>query len=249
MATGKQPRVVLIIQGRMAATRLPGKPLKPVLGRPLLAYLIERVQRCKTVDAIVVATTTNSLDGAIAEFCQKNHIACFRGSESDVLDRYLQAARHYKADVIVRVTGDCPLIDPQVIDTVVSYFLQHKPPLDYATNCLERTFPRGMDVEVFSMKSFEKVAKKAKNESEREHVTPYYYRHPELFKLGNVTRETDDSRYRLTVDEEDDFTLIETLLKAIYVDKPHFTLEDILQVFKQHPEWIKINAHVQQKLV
>ncbi len=249
MPTQKKPRVVLIIQGRMAATRLPGKPLKTVMGKPLLSYLIERVRRCQRVDAIVVATTTNPLDGAIVEFCQANDVECFRGSEHDVLLRYLHAARHYKADVIVRVTADCPLIDPYVIDDVVAYFLKNSPRLDYASNCIQRTYPRGMDVEVFSMASFEKVAKEAKNSNEREHVTPYYYFHPELFHLGNVTRDPDESRHRWTVDEEDDFALIKTILETVYPTNPQFSLEDLLKEFEKHPDWIKINAHVKQKLV
>lgn len=235
------PRVAVIIQARMGATRLPGKPLKKVLGRPLLSHLIERLRRSQKVDEIVVATTQNPQDLQIVSLCQEEHIPVFRGSEEDVLDRYYQTAKAFSADVVVRITADCPLMDPAIVDEVIDYYLNHQ--VDYATNTLERTFPRGMDVEVFSFSALERAAKEAVRPEEREHVTPFFYRHPEKFRLGNVAAKENNARYRLTVDTEEDFKLITLLLESLKT----WDLNEILQVLKENPEWEKINSHIQQK--
>lgn len=240
-------RVILIIQARMGATRLPGKVLKAVMGKPLLSYLVERLKRVKKVDQLVLATTTNPSDDVLMEFCVKEHLPFFRGSEENVLDRFLQTARIYKGEVIVRITADCPLIDPAIVDEAIDFFLNH--PYDYVSDVLTRTYPRGMDVEVFSISSFEKVAKEAQREDEKEHVTPYYLRHPEQFKLGQVTSKENNSHLRLTVDTPEDFTLIKTLLEELYPKNRKFTLEDILKTLKAHPEWVQINAHVKQRIL
>lgn len=247
MNSHKNLRKVMIIQARMGATRLPGKPMKNVLNRPLLSYLIERVTRTKKIDQVVVATTTNPKDDEIFCYCQKHGVACIRGSENDVLDRYLQAAQAYAADVIVRITADCPLIDPDVIDEVVSYYLDNQPKFDYVANTITRTYPRGMDVEVFSRQALEEAAVKAIASEDREHVTPYLYRHPQKFKIGSVVKEKDDSRYRWTVDTVEDFTLISKILEEIYPKKPGFSLKDLLNLLEAHPEWSKINADIKQK--
>lgn len=245
----KKPRVVILIQARMGSTRLPGKHLKEVLGKPLIGYLLERLRRVRNADAIVLATTTNPLDDALVDFSKKNHLPYFRGSEEDVLDRFYQCAKTNAADVIVRITGDCPLIDPAVIDLVIEHYLKNRASLDYVSNTEKRTFPRGFDVEVFSFESLQKVASEAGKPEEREHVTPYYYRHPDLFRIGSVTRPVDESRYRWTVDTQDDFKLISTVLENIYPEKPNFTFNDLLELFQRHPDWIKINVHVQQKIL
>lgn len=243
----KKPRVVLFVQARMGSTRLPGKHLKLILGRPVLSYLIERLRRTKLVDEIVLATTTNPLDDQLVNFCKTENLAYFRGPEEDVLERFLQGAKKFDADVIVRISGDCPLIDPQVVDSVIDRFLHSVPPYDYVANTLNRTFPRGMDAEVFSRQSLEKLALKATQPEEREHVTPYYYQHPEMFKLGSVERKHNDSHHRWTVDTEDDFTLIRTVLEEIYPKNPEASLDDLLALFNKHPEWLEINAHIKQK--
>jgi spore coat polysaccharide biosynthesis protein SpsF len=243
----RRPRIVLLIQARMGSTRLPGKHFKEVLDRPLISFVVERLKRTKLVDQIVMATTLNPKDEKIVQFCQSIDLPFFRGSEHDVLDRYLQAAKSFNAEVIVRISGDCPLIDPAIVDEVIDCFLHHYPNCDYASNTLQRTFPRGMDAEVFSLKSLEKVAHDAKAPEEREHVTPFFYNHPELFKLKSVTKTPDDSRYRWTVDTEEDFLLIKTVLEDIYPRQPKFTCADLLQLFRYHPNWVEINAHIQQK--
>lgn len=245
MAT--QPRVVILIQARMGATRLPGKPLKQIMGRPMLSYLVERLDRVTMADAVVLATTTNPQDSQLVDFCEENKLPFFRGSEEDVLDRFLQAARLYHADVIVRITADCPLMDPELVDQVIHTFL--KGDYDYVTNRLDSGsyFPRGMDVEVFSMQSFENVAKEAQRPAEREHVTLFYYRHPERFKIRLVMNESDLSHYRWTVDTPEDFQLITTVIQNLYPVNSEFSFQDLVTAFKQHPEWAAINAQVRQK--
>lgn len=247
MNSDRKPRVVLIIQARMGSTRLPGKLLKKVLGRPLIAFLTERLRRVKNVDAIVMATTINPMDAQLIEFCQSEKLSYFRGSEENVLDRYYQCAKEYQADVIVRVTADCPLIDPAVIDEVIQQFLKKYSQMDLASNVIERTYPRGMDVEVFSFKSLETVINKAQRPEEKEHVTPYYYRHPETFKMDSIVSKINNSHHRWTVDTSDDLTLISLVLEVIYPKNPSFTLEELLNLFSEHPDWVEINAHVKQK--
>lgn len=243
----KKPRVVEIIQARMGASRLPGKPLLEVMGRPLLSYQIERLKRCQKIDEIVIATTLHPRDEAIVDFCHSEKIPFFRGSEEDVLDRYYQAAKEFSADVIVRGTADCPLSDPGVVDDVVAFFLDHYPSYDYVSNILSRTFPRGIDVEVFSMKSLNEAQNEAKKPEEREHVTPFLYRHPERFKLANIVRSPDESQHRWTVDTSEDFELISLILKDLYPKKSDFNLQDILEAFQAHPQWFTINSHIEQK--
>lgn len=247
MSQSSYPIVALIVQARMGASRLPGKPLLQVLDKPLLAYLIERLKRVKRASKLVIATTENENDLPIVT-CGKNlSVDVFRGSENDVLSRYLAAAREMKADIIVRITADCPLIDPVIIDDAIHGFLQGS--CDYFSNVLKRTFPRGMDVEVFSRKALEEANLKAKLPSEREHVTLYIYRHPEHFQIKNFEREKDDSHLRLTVDTQEDFILIEKMIHALYRNNPHFGLVDMLDLLKKHPDWILINQHIAQKEV
>jgi spore coat polysaccharide biosynthesis protein SpsF len=242
-------RIVTIVQARMGSTRLPGKHMKKVLGKPLLGYLIERLKRATLSHALVIATTENPLDDILVEYCISEKCDYFRGSEEDVLDRYYQCALKYNADAIVRICADCPLIDPKIIDLVISRYLQLSPNIDYVANTLQRTYPRGMDVEIFSFNSFDKVAHEAKTEAEHEHVTPYYYLHPEVFKLENVADKENASKYRLTVDTDDDFKLIRLILEDLYPKKSHFCLNDIVDLMKTHPDWVKINEHVHQKSI
>jgi spore coat polysaccharide biosynthesis protein SpsF len=235
------------IQARMGSTRLPGKVLKKVLGRPLLDFLVERLSWSQELDGIVILTSKKSEDDVIALFCQEKNLPCFRGSEDDVLDRYYQAALKRHPDGIVRITADCPLIDPEVVNQVVKVFRQDYPQIDYVTNGLERTFPRGLDVEVFSFNALEQAFEKGHCPEEREHVTVYLYRHPEQFHLKNVIHNPSLSAYRWTVDTPEDFALISLILEHLYPNCPQFHLKDVLHLLAQHPNWNHINAHVQQK--
>lgn len=235
--------VVAIVQARMGSTRLPGKIVKEVLGKPLISYLLERLKCSQYINTIVLATTTNKQDDILEKFAEK--IALFRGSEDDVLSRYADAAQAFNADVIVRITSDCPLIDPAVIDKAITIFLENS--YDYVSNTIERTYPRGMDVEVFSRIALEYASAHSIDPFEREHVTPFILNHPELFTKKNFCYSHNYSSLRWTVDTKEDFYLISKLLEIIYPEKEQFTLEDLLMLVKEHPELCLINAHIEQK--
>ena len=242
-------KTVIIVQARMGSSRLPGKVLKKVLDRPLLAYQMERLQRCDSVDEIMIATSIDKRDDVLDQFYRDNGIRCFRGSEDDVLERYYLAAKEVQADVVVRVTGDCPLIDPVIIDQVINFYLDNKILYDYVSLGTERTYPRGMDTEVFPFWVLEKSYKEAYTPAQHEHVTPYIYQNPQLFRIGSLIHEPDLSCHRWTVDQEEDFVLIEKIISNLYPVKPNFTMYDILDLFRLYPEWVEINAHVEQKKV
>lgn len=240
-------QVVCIVQARMGATRFPGKPLKKVLDRPLLSYLIERLHQSASLNDIVVATTTEPQDDMIALWCAQENVNCFRGSEENVLERYVLAGRAYHADVVVRVTGDCPLIDPVVVDTVVEFYLQHQ--FDYVSNTIVRSYPRGLDVEVCSLDLLERVLKLAKKPEEKEHVTLYIYEHPEVFSIGSVVRSALESKDRWTVDTPEDFQLVSKIIEALYPKIPKFRMQEVLDHLDAHPKLRLINAHIAQKAV
>lgn len=242
-------RTVIITQARMTSTRLPGKVLKEVLGKPLLEYHIERLLQVKLADDLVIATTTNDTDQPIIELCERLGAAYYRGSEEDVLSRYHEAAAHFEADVVVRVTSDCPLIDPGVIDEVISLFINNRDKYDYVSNTLERTYPQGLDTEVFSRTALEKAYEEARDQPEREHVTVYIYRRPEQFRLANFNGAVDYSHHRWTVDTPEDFALIKLVLQELYPIKINFTWLDVLDLLNEHPEWVEINAAIKQKEV
>lgn len=240
-------KVAAIIQARMGSTRLPGKVLKKVKGKTLLEYQIERVKRAQTINEIIIATTLNKEDDQIVELCEQLSIQYYRGFEEDVLSRYYEAAMKFNVDVIVRLTSDCPVIDPEVIDQVVSHYVKNQNMYDYVSNTLVRTYPRGMDTEVFSNRVLLRIYKEAKKSNEREHVTSYIYHHPEQFSIGNVVFERDESQYRLTVDTSEDFALIENILQVLYSQKHHFDLKEIINVLQENPDWVKLNSHIKQK--
>ncbi|MEM1282980.1 MAG: glycosyltransferase family protein [Chlamydiota bacterium] len=240
-------KTLVIVQARMGSMRLPGKSMKEILGRPLLSFLIERLQRCAHHDRIIVATTNQPLDKQIVEFCRREHIHCYIGDENDVLDRYFQASLSEGADIVVRVTGDCPLIDPTIVDEVIRFFVDHYPKYDYVSNVIDRTYPRGMDVEVFSAKCLEAIKRYAVTPDEKEHVTAYVLNHRDRFSTYSIRSKKDLSDFRLTVDTEEDFLLIKTIIEELYPTNSLFAMKDILKVFRTHPEWKALNAHIRQK--
>jgi spore coat polysaccharide biosynthesis protein SpsF len=237
-------KTVIIIPARMTSTRLPGKVLKEVLGKPLLQYQIERLKSVPNVDEIVVATSHNVADDPIVEFCKKLSVACFRGDEHNVLSRYFHAAQQYKAKVIVRVPADCPLIDAAIVGNVIAHYHTHALAYDYVSNCLQRPHPCGMNIEVFSYNALAKAFKEAKSSAEKEYVTPYICDSKNLFRLGSLQERTIIGTYRLTVDTPEDFELIKRIIETLYPDNPAFTLEDALFCFDVYPEWASLNAHV-----
>lgn len=238
-------RTLIIVQARMTSTRLPGKVLLPLAGEPMLTRLLERLRRVQRAHGIVIATTTNATDEPIAALCAQLDVACHRGSELDVLSRYADAARLHLADVVVRITSDCPLIDPALIDQVIAVYQEGDS--DCVSNMLPPTWPYGMAVEVFSATALQQAHAEAKQPAEREHVTPFLYAHPERYRLRNVTSPVDLSQHRWTVDTPEDYELVRRLFEALYPVRPHFTQNDILAVLDVHPDWIAINQHIRQK--
>ena len=235
--------ILAVIQARMGSSRLPGKVLLDLAGRPVLWHGVARVRQAGLVDKVMVATTDAPGDEPIRQFCAEQGIACFGGSETDVLGRYWQAVQSAGAgpgDGIVRITADCPLIDPEVIDRVVKVFIQSR--ADYVSNVQPPTFPDGLDVEVFKFSALQTAWKEARLSSEREHVTPYIRNHPEKFSRENVVHGQDLSALRWTLDESADYALLQRLVGALQAQKPDFHLEDVLQVLAEHPEWAALNA-------
>jgi spore coat polysaccharide biosynthesis protein SpsF len=212
-----------------------------------LEYQIERLRRVKRSDDIVIATTVNETDLPIIDLCQRLSVQYFRGSEEDVLTRYYGAAKSHYAEVVVRVTSDCPLIDPGVIDRVIECYLEHFPKYDYVSNCLERTYPRGMDTEVFSYSALERAFQEAAKCTEREHVTPFIYNKINGFCLKNIACKPNFNNYRWTVDTSEDFQLIKQMIEEIYPINKYFSLSDCLSVSEKHPDWIDINKNIEQK--
>ncbi|HEV3081614.1 MAG TPA: glycosyltransferase family protein [Gemmataceae bacterium] len=242
-------KTVAIIEARMSSIRLAGKVLRPILGKPMLELLVERLQRARRLDHILIATTTNPGDAAIAQLSRRLRIGCFRGSEDDVLDRVLQAARHAQADVIVEITGDCPLIDPDIVDQLVDVFQRNR--FDYVSNNRERTYPLGLDTQVFSTKVLEEVARLTQDPVDHEHVSLYIYEHPERFALHNVPGALPEKYrdIRLTVDTAEDLALIAQIYESLYPANPAFTLREVLALFDRKPELREVNRGIQQKRV
>jgi spore coat polysaccharide biosynthesis protein SpsF (cytidylyltransferase family) len=238
--------IAALIQARMTSTRLPGKILADVNGRPMLARMFERVKAAGNIDKIMLVTSTDSSDDPVVELCRREGILCYRGSLDDVLDRYYQAARFIKADVIVRLTGDCPLIDPTVIDLMVDVY--HDKHCDYAANSAPPpgTFPDGMDVEVFSFQAIEKAWCEANKPSHREHVTFYLWQNPHLFSLFRYDLNEDLSSIRLTVDYPEDMDIIREIYNRLYERDPLFTMKDILDLLQAAPEIRERNKDIER---
>ncbi|MBC6989185.1 cytidylyltransferase domain-containing protein [Hymenobacter sp. BT491] len=238
------PRIGIISQARMTSTRLPGKVLMAVGGRPLLHYHIERLAASQL--PIYLAITSNATDDALAQFAEAAHLPCTRGDEQDVLRRYQQCAAENNLDIIVRVTSDCPLIDGALVAQGVQQYLAQGNGRLYLSNALERTFPRGFDFEIFSRELLEEAHREATLPSDREHVTPYIHQN----RSGNVhfqhfTRSHDRSNYRLTVDTADDFRLIQVLIEQY--NAASLPAEALIELLDAHPELVALNAHVEQK--
>lgn len=237
--------IIVIIQARLGSTRLPNKVLKDLCGKPVLWHVVERLKQCKHLTGIVVATTTLPEDDAIQKFCVENDVNYYRGSSENVLSRYYEAAKQFKAEIIIRITSDCPVIDPVLIDEMIhDYKLSN---VDYMSNSLMRTYPRGLDVEIFSFPVLEKTFKKASMQYELEHVTPYIYKHPELFTLKNYANDADYSFHRWTLDTDEDYILLKEIYDNLYVEGKLFLWKDILKLFELKPGLLDINKHIEQK--
>ena len=234
--------ILAILQARMGSSRLPGKVLKPLLGRPMLLRQIERVRQSRRIDKLCIATTIEPGDDTLEDLCRQEGIDCFRGSENDVLDRFYQAARSRSPQSVVRLTADCPLIDPQVIDEVVDCHTAGN--FDYTSNIEPPTFPDGLDVEVLTSSTLRRTWTEARLPSEREHVTPYIRKHPALFRQGIIRAVEDLSRYRWTVDQEEDFRLVTAIFEELFPKNPSFSYREVLHWLKEHPEVTALNAGI-----
>ena len=231
-----------IIQARMGSTRLPGKILTKIADKPMLWHVIQRTAESSLMNKIIIATTTNSADDCIVDFANSFDILFFRGSEGDVLDRFYRTAKSFCIDAIVRITPDCPLIDPKIVDKVIKRFLIGN--LDYISNVHPPTYPDGLDIEVFSFETLKKVWKEAKKASEREHVTPYILNHHRMFRISNIENEVDLSYMRWTVDEERDLKFVKEIYKRLYKNNKIFYMTNILNLLKKEPELSRINEGI-----
>lgn len=234
-------RVVGIVQARMGSARLPGKVLRPLAGQPMLVRVLERMRQASTLRQIVIATTVSPQDDAVAAMAAAMDIGVFRGEEADVLARYVGAAASCRAEVIVRVTADCPLLDAGVLDQAVSAYLAQPDRLDYVSNTVERTYPRGLDVEVFPQRILEQLDQASRLPEEREHVTLHLLRHRRRFRIAQVRAPADYSAHYWAVDTEADFRLMEQVYAALDPARPQFGWMDIVDLFRAHPQWWEIN--------
>jgi spore coat polysaccharide biosynthesis protein SpsF len=237
-------RVVAIIQARMGSTRLPGKVLKDLGGGSVLARVIKRTRRATLLDDVIVATSEQPADDAIVAECERLAVPFFRGDEQDVLDRYYHATQKFGAEVVVRITADCPLIDPELIDATIQALFEKGS--DYATNSLVVTYPRGLDVEVFTAAALARAFHSAKEAYQRTHVTPYLYENPQLFKVTSLTADRDYSRYRWTLDTAEDLETIREIYKY-FEQSDYMGWREVIRLMEHQPELAEINSHVRQK--
>ncbi|NPE27402.1 glycosyltransferase family protein [Methanococcoides sp. SA1] len=242
-------KVVAIIQARMGSSRLPGKIMKTIHDKPVILIDIDRVSCSRLIDEIVVAIPYGKENDVLLDTIEhyNNQITVTRGSEDDVLARYYNAAVQTNADVVVRITSDCPMIDPIVMDHVIEQFLISD--CDYCSNSLQRTYPRGLDTEVFSFSALEMAYNNAKNDYEREHVTPYIVEKPNRFKLVSVVNGIDISHLRWTLDTEEDFEFINQVYEKIGRSDKMIYMHDFLKIIEQYPNLVDINKHIMQKEV
>ena len=237
-------KLVTVIQARTGSSRLPGKVLLPLLGKPLLARLVERVQMAGLAGTVVVATTTEPGDDPLQQLCQNEDIACYRGHPTNLLDRHYQVGRLFGADAVVKIPSDVPLIDPQVIDRVLGFFLENNGKYDFVSNLHPPSYPDGNDVEVMTMSALEIAWREATRDFEREHTTPYLWENLEPSRLGNVAWETGldySMSHRWTIDYEKDYRLIQAVYEQLYPHDPSFGLDDILALLDREPAIAALN--------
>jgi len=237
-------KIVCSVQARVGSTRLPGKVLQDLSGRTMLARVIERLRAARKIDEVMIATTIMGKDDQIVDECRRHSVPYWRGDENDVLDRYFQAAKAAKADIIVRATSDCPLIDPEVTDKTIEAFLKTRP--DYASNTIIRTYPRGLDTEVISWNALGRAWQEARQPHEREHVTPYIVEHPDEFRHVAVTGDHDYSSYRWTVDTPEDLAFARAVYSRLRSEDV-FSWRDVLELLEREPELIDLNRCIAQK--
>jgi spore coat polysaccharide biosynthesis protein SpsF len=242
-------KIGAIIQARMGSTRLPEKVMKNLQGKTVLEHVIERVIQSKLIDEIIIATTTHERDAVIESEALRCGVKAFRGSEDDVLSRYYYAAKENSIDVVVRITSDCPLIDPTVLDEIIDFYLKNNYDIvsNASSDLSNRTYPRGLDTEIFSFEVLENAFNNAEEKYQREHVTPFIYE--KATKVFYYKNDVDYSKHRWTLDTDEDFKLITEIYRQLYHGKHDFYLRDIAKLLEEIPELYGINAHVEQKKI
>ena len=237
-------KIVIVVQARMSSSRLPGKVMLPILGKSLLYRMIERLKMISHKAEIVIATSREKVDDVIAHEATQMDVACYRGSLDNLLDRHYRAAKMLNADIVLKIPSDCPLIDPRIIDDVLSYYFARPGAYDYVSNLHPATFPDGNDVEIMTMKCLERTWKEATRPLELEHTTPYIWENAEKFNIGNVLWLTDNDysmSHRFTIDYEADYRFIKRVFEELYVGKPDFSCYDILNLLDSKPAIYDIN--------
>jgi len=233
--------ILAVVQARMTSTRLPGKVMKKIIDKPMIYYLLERLKYAKGIDKIVVATTTNRTDDVLAKYVESLGVDVFRGSENDVLDRFYKTALKYNPTHIARVTGDCPLIDPQIVNKLISFYIKEK--IDYAG--LRPKFAEGLDFSILTFDALKTIWESAEMESEREHVTLYIRNNKKNFKFKKLKKKRDDSDYRITVDEPEDFEVVKSIFEALYEKNRYpFGFSEIKKFLDNHPEIMNKNKDI-----
>ena len=248
--TLEKEKVIASIQVRSGSTRLPNKAMKKICGKPMLLLMLERLSKSELLDEVIIATTENKNDNHIFELVKKQGYKVFRGSEFDCLDRHYQAVKNSNAKFICKITSDCPLIDPNIVDDVIKYFLENKNKFDYVSNVHPPTFPDGLDVEMFSISALEKAWKEARKNEEREHTTTYMWRNPSKFRIGSVVMPNGVNLFikeRWTVDYPEDFEFVKEIFENLYDDGKIFHMSDILELLKKQVYIKKINEHLVEK--
>jgi len=243
-------KVIASIQVRYNSTRLPGKVLKKICGKPMLELMLERLSKSKLIDEIIIATTINKNDDPIFELAKKLGYKVFRGDENDCLDRHYQAIKNSNGNFICKITSDCPLIDPEIVDKVIGYYFENEKKFDYVSNVHPATFPDGLDVEMFSLATLERAWKEAKNQDEREHTTTYMWKNPLIFRIGSVTMSKGENLFkkeRWTVDYPEDFEFIKAIYENLYHNGKIFLLNEILEFLSEREDIKKINQHLVEK--
>jgi spore coat polysaccharide biosynthesis protein SpsF len=243
-STSQDWGIVTVVQTRCGSSRLPGKVLMPLAGKPLFVRQVERVKAAKLSGTVVVATTTEAVDDPIAEVCRQEGIPCFRGDALDLLDRHYQAALQYNGKIVIKIPSDCPLIDPQIIDKVIGFYLANRHQYDFVSNLHPATYPDGNDVEIMSMPLLEEAWKNATKNFEREHTTPWFWEQPERYRIGNVTMEggKDYSMlHRWTIDYKEDYLFIKAVFEELYPLNPLFSCPDIIHLLENRGDIYQIN--------
>lgn len=240
-------KIIATIEARMTSSRLPGKVLMQVLGRPMLHHLVTRLRAVPSLDGIVLATTTNVTDDVLEAFARNEEIGCFRGSEEDVMARVIGAGEYAKADIIVEITGDCPIIDPQLVEQTIRMFRAHD--AAYVSNAHLRSYPDGMDTQVFRLETLKRSASMTNDPLDHEHVTLHIRNHPELFSRVHLVAppELHWPELGLTLDEPADYELLSRIINYFGKDKPLFSCLDAVRLLRANPDWVAKNQMVKRK--